>query len=100
MVCTSHWGKLVLPGALITLPSPEKGLCIDDECNCFDACLNDAMMSEKCKDLIGVNMHAGQSWAALGQKMAAMKSKNYKCQNPWQRAKYIDVKKPRSFLKW
>jgi hypothetical protein len=24
----------------------------------------------KCKDLIGVNIHAGQSWAALSQKMA------------------------------
>jgi hypothetical protein len=100
MVRTSRRGKSALPDALITPPSPEKGLCIDDESNCFDACLNDAMMCEKCKDLIGVNIDAGQSWAALGQKMAAMKSKNHKCQNPWQRAKYIDVKKPRSFLKW
>lgn len=70
MVRTSRRGKSALPDALITPPSPEKGLCIDDESNCFDACLNDAMMCEKCKDLIGVNIHAGQSWAALSQKMA------------------------------
>jgi hypothetical protein len=89
MVRTSHQGKLALPDALITTPSPEKGLCIDDESNCFDACLNDSMMCEKCKDLIGVNIHAGQSWAALCEKMAAMKSKNHKCQNLWQRVKYI-----------
>jgi hypothetical protein len=46
MVRTSRRGKSALPDALITPPSPEKGRCIDDESNCFDACLNDAMMCE------------------------------------------------------
>jgi len=56
-------------------------------------------MCEKCKNLIALHVHSDQSWESLGEKMASMTSKNRTCEAPWQREKYIDVKKARSFAK-
>jgi hypothetical protein len=36
---------------------------------------------------------APPSWVTFREKMAAIKSKNRKCQMPWQGDKYIDIKK-------